>query len=48
MQLGASGGTYVVDNELLCPRDKSIQWSQRSDSFLDFSLDAVRSLGSVM
>ena len=48
IQLGASGGTYVVDNGLLCPGDKSIQWSRRADSLLEFSLSAVCSLVSSM
>jgi len=41
IQLGASGGTYIVDNRLLCAGDKSIHWSRRADSLLEFSLSAV-------
>jgi hypothetical protein len=40
LQLRATGGTYVADNEQLC-FDASIQWTRRNDSLLEHSHAAV-------
>jgi hypothetical protein len=43
LQLHATGGTYVADNERLC-FDASIQWTRRNDSLLEHLDAAVRSV----
>jgi hypothetical protein len=40
LQLHATTGTYVADNERLC-FDASIQWARREDSLLKYSDAAV-------
>jgi hypothetical protein len=41
LQLHATTGTYVADNERLC-FDASIQWTRRDDSLLEHLDAAVR------
>jgi hypothetical protein len=40
IQLDASNGTYVSNNERLC-FDASQQWTRRSDSVITYELDKV-------